>query len=287
MAENKKSIIVYADWQSVFNELDDNEAGQLIKHFFAYVNDENPIAPNKLIKIAFEPIRLSLKRDLQKWDEKKQDKSLNGRMGNLKRWNLDLYNKVVLEEITIDEAENIAKHRRTSLPDVCESHRVANIAVNDSVSVNVNDTVNVSVNDILLEKETKDIIKGKSLNLNPKIKDIEERRKDFNESLKPFFVQYGFQMMESFYNYWAELTMDKKKMRFEIQKTWETNLRLATWSKNNIKFNNNGTKQPISSETGNRKLTIDEQIAQRQADFERKLNESIENLSDGHYTVRY
>lgn len=35
MAENKKSIIVYADWIHVFKELDDEEAGQLIKHFFS------------------------------------------------------------------------------------------------------------------------------------------------------------------------------------------------------------------------------------------------------------
>lgn len=157
-----------------------------------------------------------------------------------------------------------------------------------SIDILINNDTNLPItNDILLEKETKDIKKGKSLNLNPKIKDIEERRKEFNESLKPFFDQYGFQMMESFYNYWAELTMDKKKMRFEIQKTWETNLRLATWSKNNIKFNNNATKQPISSETGNRKLTIDEQIAKRQSDFERRLNESIENIPNGDDTERY
>lgn len=129
--------------------------------------------------------------------------------------------------------------------------------------------------EILLEKETKKIEKGKSLNLNPKIKDIEERRLEFNESLKPFFVQYGFQMMESFYNYWAELTMDKKKMRFEIQKTWETNLRLATWSKNNIKFNNNGTKQPISSETTGRKLTIDERLLESHRKFSDFVDESV------------
>lgn len=81
MAENKKSIIVYADWIHVFKELDDEEAGQLIKHFFSYVNDEDPIAPSKLIKIAFEPIKQTLKRDLENWTNFRQKQSENGSKG--------------------------------------------------------------------------------------------------------------------------------------------------------------------------------------------------------------
>ena len=71
MAENKSGIIVYADWINVFEELEDIEAGKLIKHFFRYVNDLNPEAPDRLTKIAFEPIKQSLKRDLEKWENKK------------------------------------------------------------------------------------------------------------------------------------------------------------------------------------------------------------------------
>ncbi len=85
MAENKKSIIIYADWKNVFDELDDAEAGQLIKHFFAYVNDENPEPPSKLIKIAFEPMKLTLKRNLKKWEEIKEKRSVAGQISAEKR----------------------------------------------------------------------------------------------------------------------------------------------------------------------------------------------------------
>jgi len=94
MAENKKGVLVYADWIDHFEGLTDEEAGLLIKHFFRYVNDLKPIAPDRIIEIAFAPIKASLKRDLDKWEKTISERSVNGRMGNLKKYHIDLYNKV-------------------------------------------------------------------------------------------------------------------------------------------------------------------------------------------------
>ena len=127
MAENKKSIIVYADWIHVFKELDDEEAGQLIKHFFSYVNDEDPIAPSKLIKIAFEPIKQTLKRDLENWNKFREKQSENGKKGGR-------------PTITKPLEEN------PNNPSLLEESQKSL-----SVSVNVSDSVNESVNVIVKE----------------------------------------------------------------------------------------------------------------------------------------
>lgn len=151
MAENKNSIIVYADWINVFEELEDDEAGRLIKHFFRYVNDLNPNPPDRITKIAFEPIRQSLKRDLEKWESKKGERSTSGRMGNLKKYTPDLYLQVSNNQLTLEDAEKIAKYRKVSLSDNSEqktSQSIANVAVSESVSDNVSD--------IPLKKENKD-----------------------------------------------------------------------------------------------------------------------------------
>jgi len=147
MAENKKSIVVYADWITKFEELEDDEAGKLIKHFFRYVNDLNPDPPDRLTKLLFVDIENQLKRDLIRWEKTLDERSYNGRLGNLKRWNLDLHNKVIIEELTLQEAENIAKHRKVSLPDEKASPPIAKIAVDVNVNDNVNDNVNVTVNE--------------------------------------------------------------------------------------------------------------------------------------------
>jgi len=139
MAENKKSFIAYADWKNTFDELPDEEAGKLIKHIFAYVNDESPVSESVLINAVFANIKTTLKRDLNAWEKTLEIKSDSGKMGNLKRWHKDLYLQVIENKINIDEALVIAQHRKTSHTDTLPSHPIANIAVNvnDSVSVNV------------------------------------------------------------------------------------------------------------------------------------------------------
>ncbi len=81
MAKDKKSFILYTDQSGVFKQLPDEIAGKLIKHIFAYVNDENPICDDLIINIAFEPIKQSLKRDLKRYEEYIEKQSLNGAKG--------------------------------------------------------------------------------------------------------------------------------------------------------------------------------------------------------------
>lgn len=81
MAVGKKNVIVYTDWISTFELLSDEEAGKLIKHFFRYVNDQEPEPPDRLTEILFEPIKTTLKRDLDKWEVKAEKARINGKGG--------------------------------------------------------------------------------------------------------------------------------------------------------------------------------------------------------------
>lgn len=120
MAEDKKSIIVYADWINIFEELENEEAGKLIKHFFRYVNDRNPEAPDRLTKLLFEPIKQTLKRDLVKYEDKRE----KNRQNALLRWNKN--DATASERIKLD----------------------ANHADSDSVSVSVSDN-GIDINSII------------------------------------------------------------------------------------------------------------------------------------------
>ena len=142
MAEEKKSFILYADLIHTIEKLPNEDAGELFKHILRYVNDKNPTTENILVDVTFEPIKQQLKRDLKAWEGSKEEKSIAGIKGNLKRWNTDLYNKFIAGEMTLDEAQKIAENRRTSQPDNVRSQNIAKVAVNDNVTVTVNDTVN-------------------------------------------------------------------------------------------------------------------------------------------------
>jgi hypothetical protein len=145
MAENKKSFVLYCDLIHTIKKMPDDKAGLLFKHLLSYVNDENPVTNDLLIELTFEPIKQQLKRDLGKWENEIIKKADSGALGNLKRWNEDLYNKVINNDLSLQKAIEIAKHRKASQSDNINrkaSQSIANIAVNDNVNVNV------SVNDI-------------------------------------------------------------------------------------------------------------------------------------------
>jgi cation transport regulator ChaB len=147
MAENKKGFILYADQREIFQQIPDELAGKLIKHIFSYVNDENPEVDDLMLNLAFTPIKQALKRDLKKWKEQVEGKKEGAQIGNLKRWHPDLYDDFKSNIRSLEDCIAIAKDRRTSHSDKSESHRVASIAVKDSVKDNDNDNVSVSVKD--------------------------------------------------------------------------------------------------------------------------------------------
>lgn len=79
MADVKKSFIAYSDWEDVFNELPNEEAGALIKHIFAYVNGKNPETESILIRAVFANIKTTLKRDLDKWEAQLEQRKQAGK----------------------------------------------------------------------------------------------------------------------------------------------------------------------------------------------------------------
>ena len=211
MAKDKKAFIVYSNWEQTFENLTDEEAGRLIKHLFRYVNDREPVAPDRITEIVFEPLKAVIKVDLKKYEKVIENKSHQGRLGNLKRWHYDLFLLVDNNTISLDEAEVKALNRKTSVSD-------KNIAVAikplQNIADNDNDNVNVNV-----------------------INKIEARSQIFKDSLLDFKNKYQVNMLKEFYNYWTEPNQSKSKMRFELEKTWSLDRRLETWAKRENSFN--------------------------------------------------
>ena len=112
--KGKKSVLLYCDIIHTIEKLDDENAGLLFKHYLRYINDQEPEPPNLLIEIAFEGIKQNLKRDLKSWENKTELRSKSGQLGNLKRYNLDVYNKFIKGIITFEEAQIIAKDSKAS-----------------------------------------------------------------------------------------------------------------------------------------------------------------------------
>lgn len=61
-------------------------------------------------------------------------------------------------------------------------------------------------------------------------KDIQKKK--FQQEVFSFADKYPTDMLQQFFEYWAEMNKSGTKMRYELQKTWDLSLRLARWARN-------------------------------------------------------
>lgn len=65
---------------------------------------------------------------------------------------------------------------------------------------------------------------------------LEERKREFLDSIRPYLDKYGKDMCNAFGKYWLEISPRGRKYRFEKERVFDVGKRLATWEKNNRKF---------------------------------------------------
>ena len=107
----------------------------------------------------------------------------------------------------------------------------------DDSEVTVTETpqskVKESTEEEIKEKESKVLGADKSATL-------EQRALDFRNDVAKHLNEYPKEMLRAFYDYWSESNEGGRKMKWEMQKTFNIPLRLATWKRNESKFNTNG-----------------------------------------------
>jgi len=130
MAEGKKSFIAYSDWHGTFKALPDDIAGQLIKYIFSYVNDENPKPhENFVVNALFEQVKATLKRDLEKWEKQREQRSRAGK-----------------------KSAELRKSTKSNERSTSVNEKTRKATVNDNVNVNVSTIVDENKADTIFLK---------------------------------------------------------------------------------------------------------------------------------------
>lgn len=84
----KKSFILYSDQKEVIDELDDVQAGQLLKALYEY-NSSGDIILTGALKLIFIPFKTAFDRDGKKWQNTSEKRREAGKKGMEKRWGKD------------------------------------------------------------------------------------------------------------------------------------------------------------------------------------------------------
>lgn len=129
MAKDKKGFILYCDVIHTVEKLTDEQAGKLFKHILKYVNDQEPIPEDIITEIAFEPIKQSLKRDLQKYEGIR----IKNKENALKRWNATASERMQLDTKNADRDSDRVRDK------VIENIEERKSKFYDSISLFVNE----------------------------------------------------------------------------------------------------------------------------------------------------
>ncbi|MBQ7981061.1 MAG: hypothetical protein IJ305_05560, partial [Oscillospiraceae bacterium] len=78
---DKKSFLMYTSYLDNVEILSDEEAGQLLKAIYAFVNGNDIPELDRVVQLTFNPIKSHLERDKEKYDNICKRNSENGKKG--------------------------------------------------------------------------------------------------------------------------------------------------------------------------------------------------------------
>lgn len=156
-------------------------------------------------------------RILQKFEEQEQIKiEANNQYSIITICKYDVYQNNILD------TEQPTNNQRTTIEQPTQSQRVA-----DELDTNTS-------KEGLEGKEGKEDILVDVPPTEPKKKTFEEKADEFYKEVSVFVNQYSKETLRAFYEYWVEPNKSKTKLRYELEKTWDLNLRLKKWDRNSF-----------------------------------------------------
>lgn len=81
----------------------------------------------------------------------------------------------------------------------------------------------------------------------PTTKNTQTAKDELVKSLEPYIDKYGRDMLNEFYVYWSEPNKSKTRLRYQLESTWDVELRLQRWAKKEkVDKNNNNSGDIIA-----------------------------------------
>lgn len=232
--KQRESFLFYRDW---WESMKDNDAirYEVYDAIMTKVFDDIEPDVSPMAKMALKFILPVIGRDHDKYNDVREKR----KAAVAKRW--EKYKK-------IQDEENNTK----------DTNKYKCIQVHTSATDNVNVNDNVNDNGSLINRDNKDNKKKNPKGVKKEKEvaasaatpedELKKRAGVFYNSLVQYVETYGREMIRQFYDYWTEPNKSRTKMRYELERTWDTKRRLNTWaSRENI--NTRRTNYDANSET--------------------------------------
>lgn len=221
MKSEKRTFVFHLDWADFLSGQPDDVRLSVYDAIIAYVSDGTEPQPGTPVYLVFLYIKQQIDKDAAKYADTCAKRGNAGRQHKGNQYTRRLMQNGIngTSVPNSEQMEQMFQNGTSGTNGTDNDYEYDNDIDNDYVNNN-SDIYNGEKNKIAADKSA---IK----------KSIDERKTDFMNQIAAIGLEkYGKEMCRDFFEYWTESNPNGKKMRFEMQKVFDINRRMATWNKN-------------------------------------------------------
>ncbi len=205
----KESFVFRGEWKEALSGLPGAVRLEVYEAIIEYGTSGTLPALKPMSMLAFNFMKTAIDRDKERYDEQTRKRSEAARTAAAARYAAEDANA---------SNRNERKQSQQSQAIAAEDANASNRSYND------NDIVIDSDNDIVEEK----VEKKKAASAAERAEALKAAAKKLTDEV--YATDYPDGMKQAFCIYWTEPSLSRTRLRYQMEKTWDTKRRLATWA---------------------------------------------------------
>ena len=212
----RESFIFRGEWKEALSGLSDSVRLEVYEAVIEYGCSGTLPTLKPMAMLAFNFMRTAIDRDQERYDAAARERSEKARRNATARWGGK-------DADVCDGMQTMQPHANDATACNCmQPHNEMQPHANDAIYDSVYDSDNV------IEEKEPTGSKKKAADAAATKEKIKEAAKKLTDEV--YATDYPDRIKYAFCNYWLEPNLSKTKLRYQLEKTWDTQRRLATWA---------------------------------------------------------
>lgn len=221
----KDTFIIRTEWYEAIKELDPADKATIFSNLFAYHSGGDIILDTIGVKIVWKLIEPTLVRNIESYDRRSETSAKNGSLGGRPS-----HKPKNNQDNNLSKPIETYRNPDNNLTQITKPIKT----LSDSVYVYDNDSDNDSV---IVSEEKKEKI-SVEISAHQKTKSFKQfTDQDLRDEIRRHRHSFALQDNDllEFFKYWTEKSASGR-MRFQLERTWDTAGRLGTWQSRKKEF---------------------------------------------------
>ena len=228
----KDTFIIRTEWYEAIKELDPVDKATIFSNLFSYHSGGDIILDTIGVKIVWKLIEPTLVRNIESYDRRSETSAKNGSLGGRPS-----HKPKNNQDKNLSKPIETYRNPNNNLTQISKPIETLSDSVYDNDSDYDSDYDSVIVSDIVSEEKKEKI--SVEISAPEKVKSFKQfTEQDLRDEIRRHRASFALQDSDllEFFKYWTEKSASGR-MRFQLERTWDTGGRLGTWQSRKKEFN--------------------------------------------------